>query len=176
MDNSGAQNAQDVKELDQSLEKLNQRTVEAMHSTSPTEQAESQQLTKDTTETIESVSKMLKKQQELELQIAKNVKASAFSAATHKHAKKPKTKAVKPLAHVVVSHAAAGKLKLVLKLNHAALKKLAGKGNSLTVTVRVDMLLPSGLYKGGLPRAFVQTITLKRTPGHASKSKRHKKH
>lgn len=174
VDNSGAQNAQEVKELDQSIEKLNQRAVEVMHSMTPAEQAETQKLTKDTNETIESISKMLKKQQELELQIAKNVRTSAFSASTHKHAKKPKTKKVKPLAHVVEGHVAAGKLKLVLKLNKAALKKLAGKRNSLTVSVRVDMLLPSGLYKGGLPRAFVESITLKRTP--AGKHAAHKKH
>lgn len=177
VDDSGAQNTQDVKELDQSLEKLNQRVVEAMHSTSAAEQAESQKLTKDANEAIESISKMLKKQQqEIELQITKNVRTSAFSAAVHKHAKKkPKTKKVKPLAHVVASHLAAGKFKLVLKLNQAALNKLAGKRNSVTVTVGVDMILPSGLYKGGLPRVSVKTITLKRTPGARKKHKTKKR-
>jgi hypothetical protein len=173
VDNSGAQNAQDVKELDQSIEKLNQRSVEVTHSTAPAEQAETQKLTKDANETVESISKMLKKQQELELEIIKNARTSAFSAANHKHAKKQKTRTVKPLAHVVERHVAAGKLKLVLKLNHSALNKLAGKRNSLTVLVRVDMLLPSGLYKGGLPRAFVKSIKLKRTV--AGKHGAHKK-
>jgi hypothetical protein len=65
---------------------------------------------------------------------------------------------------VVKPNALPGKLKLVLKLNYAALNKLAGKRDSVTVYVRVDMILPSALYKGGLPRSFVQAIMLKRTP------------
>ena len=65
---------------------------------------------------------------------------------------------------MVKRNVAAGKLKLVLKLNHAAVNKLAGKRNSVTVYVRVNMILPSALYKGGLPRSSVQVITLKRTP------------
>ena len=75
---------------------------------------------------------------------------------------------------MVQSHAAVGKLKLALKLNRVALNKLAGKRNSVTVYVRVDMLLPSALYKGGLPRAFVKPITLKRTAGakHKTRKKR----
>lgn len=174
VDNSGAQNAREVKELDQSIEKLNQRAVEVMHATAPAGQAESQRLTKDTNEAIESISKMLKKQQELQQEIGKNVSASAFSATHGKRAKKTRTKAIKPLARVVQSHAAAGKLKLKLKLNRAALSKLAGKRTSVTVYVRVDMLLPSALYKGGLPRAFVKPITLKRTAGakHSTRKRR----
>jgi hypothetical protein len=63
----------------------------------------------------------------------------------------------------------------VLKLNHAALSKLAGKRNSVTVYVRVNMILPSALYKGGLPRAFVRRVTLKRAPtgkGHRPRKKK----
>ena len=59
--------------------------------------------------------------------------------------------------------------------HRAALNKLAGKRNSLIVYVRVDMVLPSMLYKGGLPRSFVERITLKRTPA-AKGHKPHKKH
>jgi hypothetical protein len=53
--------------------------------------------------------------------------------------------------------------------------KLAGKRSSVTVYARVNMILPSALYKGGLPRSFVRPITLKRTPA-AKGHKPHKKH
>jgi hypothetical protein len=170
VDDSGAQNASEVKELDQSIEKLNQRAVEVTRAGAPAEQAESQTLTKDADEAIESISKMLKKQQELELQLDKSVRSSAFAAAHGKHAKRTKTKAIKPLAQLVRRHAAAGKSKLTLKLDRAAVDRLAGKRNSVTVYVRVDMLLPSALYSGGIPRAFVKPITLKRTARARHKS------
>jgi hypothetical protein len=118
---------------------------------------------------------MLKAQQEVEKEIIKNATSSAFSSTKHKTAKQQKTRATKPLAHVIERNVAAGKLKLVLKLNRAALRKLTGKRGKLTVYVRVNMVLPSMLYKSGLPRSYVKVITLKRTPvakGHNP----HKKH
>ena len=164
VDASGGQNANSVKEMDQSIEKLNQRAVELTHAPAPAQQAEGQVLTKDTNETLESITKMLKAQQEAEKEIIKNAKSSAFSSTRHKTAKKQKARTVKPLAHVIERNVAAGKLKLVLKLNRAALAKLAGKrASGVTVYVRVDMFLPSMLYKSGLPRSYVKTITLKRT-------------
>jgi hypothetical protein len=175
VDASGGQNANSVKEMDQSIEKLNQRAVELTHAPAPAQQAEGQVLTKDTNETLESITKMLKAQQEAEKEIIKNAKSSAFSSTRHKTAKKQKTRAVKPLAHVIERNVATGKLKLVLKLNRAALTKLAGKHGRLTVYVRVTMVLPSMLYKSGLPRSYVKTITLKRTPmakGHNPHRKR----
>jgi hypothetical protein len=175
VDASGAQNAKSVKEMDQSIEKLNQREVELTRAAAPAEQAEAKVLMKDANETLESITKMLKAQEQAEKEIIRNAKASAFSSARHKTFKKQKTRQVKPLAYVVKPSVPAGKLKLVLKLNHAALNKLAGKRGSVTVYARVNMILPSALYKGGLPRSFVQPITLKRTP--ASKGhKPHKKH
>jgi Skp family chaperone for outer membrane proteins len=178
VDASGAQNPKSVKEMDQSIEKLNQREVELTHDAGPAEQAEAKVLMKDTNETLESITKMLKAQEEAEKEIIKNAKSSAFSSARHKTVKRQKTRQVKPLAHVVKPSVPAGKLKLVLKLNHVALNKLAGKRNSVTVYVRVNMILPSALYKGGLPRSFVQVIKLKRTPaskGHHPAAKGHKK-
>jgi hypothetical protein len=175
VDASGGQNANSVKEMDQSIEKLNQRAVELTHASAPAQQAEGQVLTKDTNETLESITKMLKAQQEAEKEIIKNAKSSAFSSTRHKTAKPQKTRAVKPLAHVIERNVAAGKLKLVLKLNRAALRKLAGKRSKVTVYARVTMVLPSMLYKSGLPRSYVKTITLERTPvakGHNP----HKKH
>ena len=174
VDASGAQNAKSVKEMDQSIEKLNQREVELTRAAGPAEQAEAKVLMKDTNETLESITKMLKAQEQAEKEIIRNASASAFSSARHKTAKKQKTRQIKPLAYVVKPSVPAGKLKLVLKLNHAALSKLAGKRGSVTVYARVNMILPSALYKGGLPRSFVRPITLKRTPGKAHKP--HKKH
>ncbi len=175
VDATGGQNANSVKEMDQSIEKLNQRAVELTHAPSPAEQAEGKVLMKDASETIESISKMLKAQEEFEKEILKNARTSAFSSTRHRTPKRQKTRAIKPLAHVVRRNVAAGKLKLVLKLNHAALAKLAGKRGKVTVYVRVNMILPSMLYKSGLPRSSVKAITLKRTPvakGHNT----HKKH
>ncbi len=37
------------------------------------------------------------------------------------------------------------------------------------------MLLPSALYKGGLPRAFVERVTLKRAPGGKAHKPRKKR-
>jgi hypothetical protein len=61
-------------------------------------------------------------------------------------------------------NAAAGKLTLKLHLNRAALDRLVGKRDSVRVLVRIDMLLPSSVYKSGVPRSFVESITLKRAP------------
>lgn len=166
VDNSGAQNAKDVKELGESIEKLNARTAEVSRSPSPSEQAEAKLLQKDATETIESVTKMLKKQAEVEKEIIKNASKASVSAARKGGAKKPKTRSRKPIAYVVMHNLAAGKLKLKLHLNRAALNTLAGKHNSVKLLLRIDMVLPSSVYKSGLPRSFVESITLKRAPKH----------
>jgi hypothetical protein len=165
VDDSGAQNAKDLKELNESIEKLDARTTEVAKSSSPAEQAEAVRLQKDTEAAIEAATKMLKKQQEVELEISRNIgSGSAFEA--RKRAKKPKTRVVRPLAHVTKRNVAAGKLKLSLHLNRAALDKLAGKRSSVTLLLRVDLVLPSELYKGGVPRTFLDTIKLKRAPKH----------
>jgi len=163
VDDSGAQNAKDLKELNESIEKLDARTAEVAKSSSPAEQAEAARLQKDTEAAIEAATKMLKKQQEVELEISRNIgSGSAFEA--RKSAKKPKTRAVRPLAHITKRNVVAGKLKLSLHLNRAALDKLAGKRGSVTLLLRVDLVLPSELYKGGVPRSFLDMIKLKRAP------------
>jgi hypothetical protein len=165
VDDSGAQNAKDLKELNESIEKLDARTTEVSKSTSSAEQAEVARLQKDTTDAIEAARKMLKKQEEVELEISRNIgTGSAFES--RKSAKKPKTKSIKPLAYVVKSNVAAGKLKLSLRINRKALDKLAGKHSSVTVLLRVDMVLPSELYEGGVPRSFIDAVKLERAPKH----------
>ena len=175
VNDSGAQKPKPVQELMESIAKDTMRADELIKSGNPAEVLKGQALMNQTNETLEAINKMLKQQEEIQKQIIKNAKSSAFSSARHKTAKKQKTKVIKPLAYVVRPKAAAGKLKLKLPLNRAALNKLAGKRNSLIVYVRVDMVLPSMLYKGGLPRSFVERITLKRTPA-AKGHKPHKKH
>ena len=172
VDNTGAQNAADVKALDTSLETLNQQAVNAKNTAStPAAQAEAQKLLQDTQKVEEELANEIKQKNELMKQIANNL-GSVLIASRHKTAKRQKTRAIKPLGYVVQDNVPAGKLKLALKLNPAALNKLAGKRNSVSVYVRVDMFLPSALYKGGLPRVSVKRITLERAPG----GKGHKTH
>ncbi len=172
VDNTGAQNAADVKALDASLETLNQQAVNAKSTAStPAAQAEAQKLMQDTQKAEEDLTKIIQQKTELMQKIANNI-GSVLIASRHRTAKREKTEAIKPLGYVVKDNAPAGKLKLALKLNRAALNKLAPKHNSVSVYVRVDMILPSALYKGGLPRVSVKRLTLKRAPG----GKGHKTH
>jgi hypothetical protein len=130
------------------------------------EQAELARVQKDTVEAIEAVRKMLKKQQEAELEEISRDLGSGSSFEARKSARKPKTRSVRPLAYVTRSNVAAGKLKLPLHLNRVALDKLAGKRSSVTLLLRVDVVLPSGVYKGGVPRSFLERVTLERAPKH----------
>jgi uncharacterized protein YdbL (DUF1318 family) len=169
VDNSGAQNAKELKEANASIEKLNARTTELTKSAGAAEQAEGKELEKDAAETIDGYLKMLKEEAETQKEFIKNLSKASVSAASHKTAKKPRTRSLKPLAYVVEHGVAAGKLKLKLHINRTALNKFAGKRNSVTVLLRVDMVLPSSVYPRGVPRSFLEPIKLKRTP------KKHKK-
>ena len=172
VDDTGVQNATDVKALDKGLETLNQQVVDAKNTAStPAAQAEAQKLQQDTQKVIEELTKEIEHKNEVMKQAAQNM-GSVLIASRHRTARRQKTEATKPLGDVVEDKAPAGKLKLSLKLNSAAVNKLAGKRSSVSVYVRVDMILPSALYKGGLPRVSVQRLTLKRAPG----GKGHKTH
>jgi len=165
VDDTGAQNATDVKALDTSLDTLNQQVIDAKNTaTTPPAQAEAQKLQQDAQQAVEQLTKQIQQSTELTNSKADEYIRDAFVASRHKTAKR-KTKTIKPLGHVVVAKAPAGKLTLTLKLNRAAVNRLAGKHDSVSVYVRVDMLLPSALYRGGLPRVSVQRVTLERTPG-----------
>jgi hypothetical protein len=92
------------------------------------------------------------------------------TSARHRFSKRRKTQAIKPLAYVTQTNVVAGKLALDVPLNWVALSKLAGRHASVTVVVRVDMVLPSNSLAAGVPRVFVERITLKLTAaatGHA---------
>jgi hypothetical protein len=146
---------------DKSIEKLDEHAVEMLKSSNPADQAKGQQLTEEATKQLEALSKALKQHEELIKQTANSIKASAASS---KRRATIKVAHIKPLAHGGKRNAAAGKLKLKLPLSRAGLNRLAGKRKSVTVVLRVEMLLPSAHLPGGLPRAFVERITLKRTP------------
>ncbi len=164
VDASGAQNAADLKQMNAAIETLDARAIQIKDSPGAAQQAEAETLNKDINEATSAVTQMLKKQNQAAQEIIQNLKNSVFVA--RKAAKKQRTRLLKPLAYVVKHDVAAGKLKLKLPLNRAALDKLAGKRNSITVLLRVDMVLPSSAYESGVPRSFVESITLKRAPKH----------
>jgi hypothetical protein len=155
---------------DKSIEKLDEHAVELLKSTNPADQAKGQKLTDEAVKALEALSKSVKEHEEVVKQIAKSIKASVASRKSHA---KIKVARVKPLAYAVKSNAAAGKLKLKLHLNAGALRKLAGKHSSVSVVLRIEMILPSKSLPGGLPRSFVERITLKKAP--AAKGHKHRK-
>jgi hypothetical protein len=145
----------------QTIDRLGAEAVKLLESSNPADQAKGQAQLNEATKQLEALLKAARQRGET----VKNVIGNASAAAASRPRLGPiKTRRVRSLGHVSRRNVAAGKLKLKLKLNRAALNKLAGRRNSVAVYVRVDMVLPSKLYPRGVPRAFVQRITLKRTP------------
>ncbi len=157
--------------LDAEIQTVLGRVGELLKSPSQADQADGQILQKQSTEMLEALNKALQKQSEAQKEAIKNAKGSAFVAARHRSSK-PKVRIVKSLAYVVKKNVAAGRFKLKLHLNRAALAKLAGKRNSLTLTLRLTVHLSSAITPAGETRVIVKRITLKR----AQKSHGHKKH
>jgi hypothetical protein len=165
---------------DKGIEKLDEQAVELLKSASPADQAKGEKLSEEAAKQLEALNKALKEKEEVVKQIAKSIKASVSAVAARKRSHtKIRVAHIKPLGHVLKPDAAAGKLKLKLPINRAALNKLAGRHNSVTVVLRVVMTLPSKSLPGGLPRAFVERVTLKRAPapkkGHSGKGHKKKK-
>lgn len=155
--------------LDADVQKELGRVGELLKSSDPAVRADGQILQKQTTEILEILNGMLKKQSEAQKEAIKNAKGSAFAAARHRSAKR-RVRIVRSLAYVVSSNVPAGKLKLRLHLNRAALAKLAGKHDSVTILLRVTVRLASPLTPAGETRVIVKRITLKRAPrAHAKK-------
>ena len=153
-------------QADRSIERLDAQAVELLKSQSPADQAKGQALLNEANQTLEALLKAAKQKGETVKKVIGNA-----SAASAKRPKLPriKTRRVKSLGYVTMRNVAAGKLKLKLHLNRAALNKLAGKRNSVTIYVRVNMVLPSKLYPSGVSRSFVQRATLERTPAKRKK-------
>ncbi len=160
-----------IPKLDAEIQTVLGRVGELLKSPSQADQANGQILQKQSTEMLEALNKALQKQSEAQKEAIKNAKGSAVEAARHRSSK-PKVRIVKSLAYVVKKNVAAGRLKLKLHLNRAALAKLAGKRNSVTLTLRLTVHLSSALTPAGETRVIVKRITLKRAP----KSHGHKKH
>lgn len=152
---------------DQRIEKLDARAIKLLESASPSDQLKGQALLNEATQQLEALLKAAKQKGETGKKVIGNASAAAASRPKLAHLK---TRRVRPLGHLGRRNVAAGKLKLKIKLNRAAINKLAGRRRSVTVYVRVDMVLPSKLYAGGVPRSFVERVTLKRAP---AKKKKH---
>jgi len=112
---------------------------------------------------LESLNKMLKEQGQVQREIIKNAKGAALGLVA---ATKRRTKTSRSIGYVAIPKAAAGKLKIHLHLNRAALAKLAGKRSSVTLVVRIDMIVPSAYLHAGIPRSFVKRVTIKRAKRH----------
>jgi hypothetical protein len=149
-------------QADQSIEKLDAQAVELLKNPSPADQAKGQALLNEANQTLEALLKAAKQKGE----VVKKVIGNASAAAARRKLAPIKTQRVRSLAYVTMRKAAAGRIKLKLHLNRSALAKLTGGRSSATVYVRVNMVLPSALFKGGVPRSFVHRITLKRAPKH----------
>jgi hypothetical protein len=153
-------------QADKRIETLDAKTVELLRSANPTDQAKAVSDLAEANKKLESLLKLIQQKNEAVIKVVNNVGLAMLARVK---TARIRTQRVKPLGHVVRHGVATGKLKLKLKLNHAALGKLAGKAGSVTVYVRVQMVLPSGVFKGGVPRSFVQRVTLKRAPKHKKK-------
>ncbi len=165
------QTLKDTAAVNADIQKGLDRVGELLRSPDPANQVDGQILQKQTNETLEALSKILKKQNEAQQEVIKNAKGSAFSAAHHhKGATRRRARSVRSLAYVLRRNVPAGRLKLSLRLNRAALAKLVGKHDSVTVSVRVTEHLSSSLVPAGETRVILKRITLKRAP------RRHKKH
>jgi hypothetical protein len=147
--------------LDGDIQKVLGRVGELLKSPIPIDQVDGQILQKQTTEMLEALNKTLKKQNEAQQEVIRNARGSAIGAA-RRNAGKPRVRIVKSLAYALRTSVPAGKLKLRLHLNRAALAKLAGKHSSVTLLLRVTVRLSSPLTPAGETRLIVKRITLKR--------------
>lgn len=157
-------------QADQSIEKLDEHAVELLKSTNPADQLKAQALLNEANQTLEALLKAAKQKGEIIKKVVGNASAaSAAASASRLKLGRIKVRRVPALADVTMRNVAAGKVRLVLHLNRAALRKLAGKRSSVTVTVRVNMVLPSALYKGGVTRSFVEHLTLRKASARRRK-------
>jgi hypothetical protein len=152
-------------QADKKIETLDAQAVEQLKSASPTEQAKGQTELDEANKELEALLKASKQRGEVLKKVINNLGTAFIARATAAI----KAGRVKPIGHVVLHGAAAGKLKIKIKLSRAALNKLAGKRSTVTVYVRVQMILPSATVKGGVPRFFEKRVTIKRAPKHKKK-------
>ncbi len=158
-----------VAQEDGEIEKLDKEALKSLGSSSAAEQAKGQKELEEATQKLDALSKALKEREEVSKQIIQNMKGYV----ARRNLKKVKIVRAKSIGYTVKPNVAAGKLKLSLRLNDRSLNKLAGKHNSLAVLVRITMLVPGKNFKGGVPRTFLERLTLKRAPGSHKKHSKH---
>jgi hypothetical protein len=160
----------------QVLSALHLAEGDAQHdSAGAADQQKAQQALQQMQQITEKLSELLRLQEAATCGAINNIRSvvpRAAIAARHKTAARGKRGGkLLHLAYSLQRHVHAGPLTIKLHLNRAQLKRLAGKRHSLTLIVRVNMLLPSKAPHGGVPMSVVKTITLKQGPGKAKHSK-----
>lgn len=146
-----------VGRADESIEKLDSKAIEQFKSTSPAEDAKGQAELDEADKTLEELLKAVKQKDELLKKVAANLSAASGLSGV-------RAGRVRSLGYTRLQGVAAGKLKLKVPLSRSALKKLAGTRSSVAVYVRLSMILPSKLIPAGVPRSFVERLTLRRAP------------
>jgi hypothetical protein len=163
---TAGQNVVDVLKLDADAQKALEHLGDLLKSPDPAMQKDGQVLQTDLNKVMQALTKMLQEQGNATREAIKNAKGSSLALSA---AAKHKSRASKPAGYVLLRHVAAGRLKVHIRLSRAVLAKLAGKRSSLTLVVRIDMILPSANLHSGVPRVFIKHITIKRTPTRHTK-------
>lgn len=144
--------------------KLNEALTE-LSSTSSADQVKAQAAIDAAQKRLDAISKAIQQQTELSKEVVKGIKASVAARRGVKIA----TRRIRPFGRSTTRAAAVGKVVLKLKLSRSAIRQLAGRRSSLPVLLRVNMRLPSATVHGGVPRAVVRPVTLKRASGRKKK-------
>lgn len=149
--------------VEKTIEHETSKAVPLLEGSSVSSQLKGAKLETEATETLEALTKALKAKQELLKVVIGNTSRVGRHRLRLPHVKIARAR---PLSHGSLHATTAGKVKIAMKLNRRAVKKLAGKRASITVLVRVEQILPSKLLPKGFPRLAVKSVALKRTPAH----------
>lgn len=149
---------------DQHIETTIEQAARLLQSPTPADQLKGQQLMEEARRSFDAFTKVLQRQGELSKETLKGTHASV---ASRRRGTRVRTVRTKSPGRVVVHVGAAGRLKISLHVDRRALARLAHGRSSLAAILHLNMVLPSRSLKGGLPRAFVERLTLERAAGHA---------
>ena len=148
---------------EKAIEREAGRAVPLLEGSSASGQAKGAKLETEAVQTLEALTKALKAKQEvLKVVIGSTSRVSKPRLRLGRF----KVARARPLAHGSLRAAAAGKVKVAMKVNGKAIRKLAGKRPSITVIVRIEQILPSKLLPKGFPRIAVKHVALRRAPAH----------
>lgn len=146
----------------QHVESLEEQAIRLLQSPSPGDQAKGQQLMEEARRSFDAFTKVIQKQTELNQQAIKGTHASI----SRKRGVRVRTARRRAAGHRLARATAAGKLKLTMRLDAKSLRRLSRGHATLAEVLHLNVVLPSKQLAGGLPRAFVRPLTLKRTAGH----------